>query len=114
MFHTLAAKGESVMPRVLRCYAEGHNKDWEAICLDLDVAVQGESFEDVFHALNESIQLHIEAVMALPESEQAHLLRRPAPFLVRLKFLLYVLRSMFSRSDDANGYHHQFTVPCVS
>ena len=36
------------MDRMVRCYAKGHTGDWEAICLDLDIAVQGESFEDVF------------------------------------------------------------------
>ncbi len=101
------------MRKVLRCYAEGRNGEWEAICLDLDIAVQEKSFEDVFHALNEVIALHVEAVTALPETEHAHLLDRPAPLSLRLKFFFYALRSLFPH-DDEDGYHHQFTVPSVA
>ena len=97
------------MRKVLRCYAEGRNGEWEAICLDLDIAVQEKSFEDVFHALNEAIALYLETVSALPESEHAHLLNRPAPLSLRLKFFFYALRSLFSH-DGEDGYHHQFTV----
>ena len=46
--------------RSLRCYAEGRDGDWEAICLDLDIAVQGSSFEEVFRSLQEAISLYLE------------------------------------------------------
>ena len=101
------------MRKVLRCYAEGRDGDWEAICLDLDIAVQDNSFENAFQALNEAIALHLEAVSTLPESEHADLLDRPAPFPLRLKFLLYALRSLFSH-DDEDGFHHQFTLPSAA
>lgn len=101
------------MRKVLRCYAEGRDSEWEAVCLDLDISVQGESFEDIFHALNEAIALYFQAVMALPEAERPHLLDRPAPFMLRLRFLIYALRSIFSRGDD-DGYHHQFTLPSAA
>ena len=101
------------MRRVLRCYAEGRDGAWEAICLDLDIAVQENSFEGAFHALNEAIALHLEAVAALPETQRAHLLDRPAPFSLRLRFLGYALRSLFT-GDDGDGYHHQFTVPSAA
>ncbi len=98
------------MRKVLKCYAEGRDGDWEAVCLDLDISVQGESFEGIFQALNEAIALYFQAVMALPEAERPHLLDRPAPFMLRLRFLLYALRSIFLRGDD-DGYYHQFTLP---
>ncbi len=101
------------MRKVLRCYAEGRDGEWEAICLDLDIAVQGDSFEEVFHALPKAVELHLDAVMALPEEDRSHLLDRPAPFSLRLKFFFYALRSLFS-SDDRDGYHHQFTVPSAA
>lgn len=101
------------MREALRCYAEGCNGEWEAICLDLDIAVQEKTFEAVFHALNEAIALHVEAVTALPETERAHLLDRPAPLSLRLRFLGYALRSLFT-GDDGDGYHHQFTVPSAA
>lgn len=104
---------EAIMRKVLRCHAEGRNGEWEAICLDLDIAVQEETFEGVFDALNEAIALHVEAVTALPETARAHLLDRPAPLSLRLRFLGYALRSLFT-GDDGDGYHHQFTVPSAA
>ena len=101
------------MRKVLRCYAEGRNGEWQGICLDLDISVQENSFENVFQALNEAIALHLEAVSALPETERAHLLDRPAPLSLRLRFLGYALRSLFT-GDDGDGYHHQFTVPSAA
>ena len=101
------------MRRVLRCYAEGHDGQWEAFCLDLDIAVQGNSFDQVFHGLNEAIGAYRESVATLPESERSRLLHRPAPLSLRLKFLWYALRSLFGR-DDGDDFHHQFTVPCAA
>lgn len=101
------------MRKVLRCYAQGRDGDWEAFCLDLDIAVQGTSFEEVFRALNESIALYIESVTALPEKDRARLLDRPAPLSLRLRFLGHALRSLFTR-DDGDGCHHHFTVPCAA
>ena len=100
-----------MMRRILRFYAEGREGDWEAICLDLDIAVQGGSFADVFHALNDSVGLHLAAVADLPEKERGHLLHRPAPFLMRLKFLTYVLRALFTLGDEDQCRHH-FTLHC--
>ncbi len=45
------------MARTLRCYAEGRDDSWEAICLDPDIAVQGESFAEVVDSLNEAISM---------------------------------------------------------
>ena len=101
------------MHRVLRCYAEGRDGEWEAICLDLDIAVQAQSFEKVFESLVEAIESHVNTVLTLPESERRHLLYRPAPLSVRLKFLLYALRSLFARRDG-NELRHQFEVPCAA
>jgi predicted RNase H-like HicB family nuclease len=96
--------------RTLHCYAEGRNGDWEAICLDLDIAVQGRSFEDVFSSLQQAISLYLETLIDLPPEERQSLLHRPAPFAVRLKFLTHALRGLFADSDG-DRQHHQFTMP---
>ena len=101
------------MQRVLRCHAEGRDGDWEAFCLDLDITVQGGSFEDVFHALTESISIYMQSVADLPLAEQRDLLDRPAPLSVRLRFLWYALRSLITR-DSGGQLHHHFTVPCAA
>ena len=99
--------------RTLHCYAEGRNGDWEAICLDLDIAVQGGSFEEVFSSLQEAISLYLETVTDLPPQEQRALLHRPAPFPVRFKFLTHALHGLFAGSDG-DRHRHQFTTPRVA
>jgi predicted RNase H-like HicB family nuclease len=99
--------------RNLRCYAEGRNGDWEAICLDLDIAVQGGSFEEVFSSLKEAISLYLESVTDLPPEERRDLLHRPAPFPVRFKFLTHALRGLFPDSDG-DRQRHQFTMPLAA
>ena len=102
------------MRRVLRCYAEGRDGGWEAYCLDLDIAVQGGSFEEVFRALNESIGAYVESASELPASDARRLLDRPAPLSLRLRFLWYSLRSVFGNDRGDGEFRHQFTVPCAA
>jgi predicted RNase H-like HicB family nuclease len=70
--------------RMLYCYAEGRDGDWEAICLDLDVAVQGHSFAHISTSLREAIALYLETIADLQSDEQRALLRPSAPLAVRL------------------------------
>ena len=101
------------MTRTLRCYAESRDGDWEAICLDLDIAVHGRSFVEVFNSLNEAIEVYSESVRALPEHERRHLLDRPAPLSLRLKFLGHALRTVLG-DHAAGGHRHQFTLPLAA
>jgi predicted RNase H-like HicB family nuclease len=102
-----------VAAKTLHCYAEGQDGDWEAICLDLDIAVQGRTFEEVFGSLREAIKLYLDSVSSLPADERRSLLHRPAPILVRLRFLAQALRGLFV---DRDGYRqrHQFTMPLTA
>ena len=100
------------MSKTVSCYAAGRDGEWEAICLDLDIAVQGESFEEVSASLSKAISLYLESVSALSESERALLVERPAPLSVRLRFLGYALRSLLGA--DRDRYHHQFTMPLAA
>jgi predicted RNase H-like HicB family nuclease len=97
----------------LRCYAEGRDGDWEAICLDLDIAVQGHSFEEVFGSLREAIKLYLESVSSLPADERRSLLHRPAPITVRLKFLTHALGGLLL-GRDGDRQRHQFTIPLAA
>jgi predicted RNase H-like HicB family nuclease len=99
--------------RTLHCYAEGRDGDWEAICLDLDIAVQGRSFEEVFGSLQEAISLYLKAVADLPADQQPALLSRPVPFMVRLKFLAHAARGLFPDSEG-DRQRHQFTMPLAA
>jgi predicted RNase H-like HicB family nuclease len=99
--------------RTLHCYAEGRDGNWEAICLDLDIAVQGRSFEEVFSSLQEAVSLYLETVADVEPDEQRALLRRSAPLSVRLKFLAHASRGLFG-DDDGHSQRHQFTMPLAA
>jgi predicted RNase H-like HicB family nuclease len=99
--------------RTLHCYAEGRDGDWEAICLDLDIAVQGHSFEDVSTSLREAISLYLETVADLEPKERQALLNRSAPLKVRLRFFDHALRGLLGSLDD-HSERHQFTMPLAA
>lgn len=76
--------GKRTMPRVIQCIASGHGTDWEAFCLDYDLAVQGRSFEEVRLSLAKAIDMYLDSALAEPEPLRTRLLARRAPFRVRL------------------------------
>lgn len=94
----------------LLCFAHGRDRDWEAICLDLDIAVQGESFAAVQSALNEAIQTYVMDAMAEDTATSEQLLNRAAPWYVRLKHLTtFFYAALFFRDDEQR---HAFNMPC--
>jgi predicted RNase H-like HicB family nuclease len=72
--------------RNLVCIVTGRANDWEAFCLDFDLAVQGGSFEEVRLSLNHAIEMYLNDALAEPEPEpiRSRLLARCVPFFVRL------------------------------
>ena len=93
---------------LLRCMAEGRDGAWWAICIDLDISVQGETLAEVRDGLRTAIALYLERVSELPEPERAALLRRRSPWHLWAKFHLYRFLDRFLR--DGNGRHQQFFV----
>ena len=98
---------------VLRCYAEGRPGRWEAVCLDLDLAVQGDDFRDVIESLQKAIHDYLELVHELPEEERRRLLNRKAPWPMRWKFLWHSLRSVWDGRNGSKG-RAEFTLPCAA
>ena len=99
------------MVHTIHCYAEGHPGSWEAFCLDFDVSVQGESFEDVYKSLNEGIVMYLEYVAELPEDERKAFMNRRAPLFLRWCFVWHSIRSLFINKTNAKE-RHEFTAPC--
>lgn len=98
------------MRRILHCYAFGSDNQWQAICLDLDLAVQGRSFEEVFQLLAETITFHLDGVSELPEADQKRLLNRRVPWFVRFKFALAAfMMGLWDRDDGP--FEHRYTIP---
>ena len=99
----------------LRCYAEGSEGHWEAICLDFDLAVQGKSFDDVYHELREMIDSYIDTVSEYPEADRRRLLSRKAPLILRLKFtLLYVMAFLFGSRSDKERHNYTALAACAA
>ncbi len=95
---------------IFRCYAEGRADDWEAICLDLDLAVQGTSFGDVQRSLNDAIAMYVERALELPEPDRSRLLRLDgAPLWIRLRYAWKVIRAALIGGHD-QAIQQAFTV----
>ncbi len=99
------------MPRYIHCYAEGMEGQWEAVCLDFDLAVQGKTFEEIYQSLNQSIGMYVEYIKSLPNKERAAFLNRSAPFSLRFRFLWYAIRGTFNKNKDLKE-RHEFIAPC--
>ena len=101
-----------IMMRYLQCYARGVPGHWEAICVDLDIAVQGRSFDEVKQSLNRAIETYIEDAMQEPPEVACKLLSRRAPFYVRARYAIaqafYALRKHPRNGDGQAG----FSIPC--
>jgi hypothetical protein len=88
-------------PKLYRCVFEENLGLWEAVCLDLDIAVQGQSFEEVYGSLRHGIAQYVEYVGALPDTDKTRLLNRKAPVSVRAKFFWLAVSQIFSDSRDS-------------
>ena len=66
-------------PMFLKCYIERKSDGWRGICVDLDIAVQGDSYDEVVSSLKDGIEVYYETVMSLPEADRKRLLHRPVP-----------------------------------
>ena len=90
------------------CYAWGREGEWEALCIDFDLAAHGSSFEEVRNELQDAIETYVSYVAALPEPDRSRLLSRKAPLGLRLKLgllcgaygLLNLLRVRLARRYD--------------
>lgn len=86
-----------------RGYVFGRGQEWNAICLDLDIAAQGRSFHEAKCTLEEMVDDYLHTVRRLPVSEQKRLLRRRAPFSVRVwHHLTYALASLFNERKGSD------------
>ncbi|HXY58802.1 MAG TPA: hypothetical protein VEH76_09485 [Methylocystis sp.] len=95
----------------LVCFARGRDSDWEAICVDLDIAVQGQSFNEVRQALEEAVASYIEAAHAEDAESCARLLNRRAPLWVVLLWTWRVLKSAW-RTRAGGETSASFPVAC--
>ncbi len=87
---------------VLRCYAEMVEGQWQAFCLDLSLAVQGESLPEAQDKLLNMIREYVCDALIGEDKEYANqLMSRRAPFHYWLKFYFIVgLKKIGKLHDD--------------
>ena len=82
------------------CFAHGRDGAWEAICVDLDIAIQGSSFDEVRDLLNSAVSTYIvDAEQEEPEVRD-QLLSRVAPWYVTSGLVARTLVSSLARRRE--------------
>jgi predicted RNase H-like HicB family nuclease len=86
---------------LLRCYAEKKDGQWQAFCLDLCLAAQGDSFQEVKRKLGDMIAEYVgDALGGRDKDFAAELLMRRAPFKYWLKFYYFLTLSKVGALHD--------------
>jgi hypothetical protein len=100
------------MNRTFYCVVHGRGKEWEGLCLDLDLAVHGRSFNEVKDLMSAAISTYVEDALKEAEPSRTALLNRRAPLRVRAywaaRMALATLRGRKRDDDLPVGY----PVPC--
>jgi hypothetical protein len=95
---------------LLRCYANKHDGQWQAFCIDLSLAAQGEDFPEVKEKLESMIAEYMYDALAGEDREYAEqLLNRKAPFKQIATYYYYSL--MYQTGVFRNGLHRLFKSP---
>jgi hypothetical protein len=94
------------------CVVRGHTDHWEAFCLDLDLAVQGRSYDYVHDQLRKAIEGYIEAALLEDEQTRDRLLNRRAPLRVRLYWAFRLFWATISGRSLNHDSITGFAVAC--
>lgn len=95
---------------IVRCYAEKSGGTWQAVCIDLNLAAQGDSFESVRHKLDEQIYEYVyDAVAGEDRAFADQLLTRKAPLSLRARYHFYA--TLHHMKSFQNGVHRLFNIP---
>lgn len=85
----------------VRCFARVKDGQWQAFCIDFDLAAQGDSFEDVRAKLEDQIVEYVnDALVGEDREHAAYLMTRKAPLSLRLAYHLGGLFHSFSKTKD--------------
>ena len=87
----------------LRCYAYSSGGRWHGICTDLDIAVDGASYQEIESSLGICIQMYLESISELPEGERRRLLARRAPWHLRARLAVSTWTHQLKRAGDGHA-----------
>lgn len=101
----------------LRCMAYKEDGLWVAVCVDLSLAAQANSFDEVQHKLNEQIKDYV--IEAIEDKDYGHqLLTRKSPVSIMLKYywirLILSIYKMIKNQDhgDHGSSHKGIWIRC--
>lgn len=83
---------------ILRCYAEQErNGTWFGICVDLNLAAQGDSFEEVRTKLHDMIRDYLADALTVDEQYIGDLIPRKAPLYFQARYHLLAWLERFRK-----------------
>lgn len=78
---------------ILHCYAIKDGSQWVAMCLDFDLAAQGDTFDEARQSLDGQIRSYVEDALIGDDQQHAPaLLARKAPFTEWVKYWLLLAK----------------------
>jgi predicted RNase H-like HicB family nuclease len=86
---------------IVKCYAEQEGNCWVAVCLNFNLAAQGDSFEEVKAKLEAMISEYVyDALEGEDKAYAAQLLSRTAPLSSWIKYQLIRLKIAFCHTHE--------------
>lgn len=101
-----------IKPRdlLLRCYIIKYKDQWQAFCIDLNLAAQGDSLIEVKAKLESMIETYVYDALVGDDKEYAdQLLNRKAPFKFQLTY--YAILFLHYVGLLKNGFRRTFKEP---
>ena len=84
--------------RQLRCFAEKRGQQWQAFCLELNLAVQADTLKDAEHKLHDMVRSYVKLAMEQNDAKhQRDMLFRPAPLSIQLRYVYVCLMVSLAR-----------------
>jgi hypothetical protein len=84
-------------PFYLRCYAKQTEGQWVAVCIDLSLAAQDDTYDGARAKLKEQVDDYLDEVVNLHLEHARDLLHRPAPIEQRLEYQWIRLKGFLNR-----------------
>jgi len=98
-------------PFYVRCYAKKSETQWVALCIDLCLAAQADTFEEVKSKLDAQINDYVYEALTVDRAHAKQLLSRKAPLANRLEYYLICVVQGISdafESKSSKGHGRAF------
>ncbi len=99
---------------LLRCYAHDNHDNhdvWVAVCVDLAIAVQADSYDDARALLGLAINDYIKEALSIDKKHAAYLLSRKSPLLDRIKYYLIKFKLFRLYIHAAKAFKDPMPIP---